>query len=1002
MKYFSTFVLLVLLVLMPVTPVYAGNGKIAGVVKDATGKPIPGANILIQGTVRGASADAEGRYFILDVPPGIYSIAASAVGYERKIYTGVKVSADMTTELNVELREAAVAVPEVVVEAERPLVDRTLTATRSTITTAELNNTLPVANVFEVLATSAGVYRSFVRGGRQYETKTVIDGVDVTDQFYAVVGDQLMTPYQGYNAVTRQAESQRSISVNITPSSIQEANVNTSVVNADYSSSSAGLINFSLKEGKGSLSGKAFFRMSGGGLKHKGPNVYNDESLYFTERDNWLKTGKAADSLKASLYTYKSGMYDYGNKPQIEGELSLGGEVMKDLGFYFTGKLFNSYGRFPNEFTRTVDLTLKANYNLTPDIRLTAVGIVSDNGKLFGWKNRNYQETYRYYLQGVPQWNAGSWVGSLKLTHFLSPNTFYEVQVSNKNDAETRGFSDVHWDATLGRYVIDLNGKGDFITFADTATTHTLLDWNQKNSLAPFSVNPGNEAFGMTSFTTAGMFRLMLARPGIFYENFKSNVLTVKADFTSQVTFNHQIKAGGQFRLHSLDMTRRASFIGGPDANIPYHVETWQVWPKEMGFYAQDRMEYAGLIINLGARLDYWDPAATDYGNYFMPYVADSAYYDGGKFAQRDEIRGRAVGPYWLFSPRLGVSHPISDNAALYFSFSRQFQPPPFSRIYTNYLANDFGSMSLPNGPSIRQEPITSTNYELGVQWEFLRRMFGLNVNAYYRDINNYGTLAFGVTPNPKLGALYYIQTSFGYADARGVELTLEKLATPVTDFLTVWGRLTYTYSYIKAAGFVGVDATQQTAFAWAAGDSARLAGNLPFDDIKYYNTIETNVQGGVSTLNAGYDRTHQIKYTLFLRLLPERLAKGLTLPIDVTLSSIGTFQSGFKYPLTLADPRVAGRELAEAPWNKQVDIRLELGFNFSGRRLGIYADVKNVFDWENIIAYDRTQTGQVAWERTGDPTGDPAGTSHRPMGYDGSMFYDIPREFFFGAYIEF
>ncbi|MFH1011500.1 MAG: carboxypeptidase-like regulatory domain-containing protein, partial [bacterium] len=54
---------------------FAGTtGKIAGFVKDAaSGEPLIGANILVEGTTLGASADVEGYFFIINVPPGTYT-----------------------------------------------------------------------------------------------------------------------------------------------------------------------------------------------------------------------------------------------------------------------------------------------------------------------------------------------------------------------------------------------------------------------------------------------------------------------------------------------------------------------------------------------------------------------------------------------------------------------------------------------------------------------------------------------------------------------------------------------------------------------------------------------------------------------------------------------------------------------------------------------------------------------------------------------------------------
>ena len=53
----------------------AQSGKITGVVTDgATGQPIEGAQVLLQGTGYGQVSGASGRYFILGVPPGEYTV----------------------------------------------------------------------------------------------------------------------------------------------------------------------------------------------------------------------------------------------------------------------------------------------------------------------------------------------------------------------------------------------------------------------------------------------------------------------------------------------------------------------------------------------------------------------------------------------------------------------------------------------------------------------------------------------------------------------------------------------------------------------------------------------------------------------------------------------------------------------------------------------------------------------------------------------------------------
>ena len=62
---------------------FAGNnGKIAGRLTDkANGEPLIGANVYIKGLKLGASTDIQGDYFILNIPPGTYTLTASMIGY---------------------------------------------------------------------------------------------------------------------------------------------------------------------------------------------------------------------------------------------------------------------------------------------------------------------------------------------------------------------------------------------------------------------------------------------------------------------------------------------------------------------------------------------------------------------------------------------------------------------------------------------------------------------------------------------------------------------------------------------------------------------------------------------------------------------------------------------------------------------------------------------------------------------------------------------------------
>ena len=91
--------LMMFMVFLMTGSVYAGvTGKIAGFVRDSnTGEPLPRVNVILEGTLMGASSDVDGYYAILNIPPGVYKVQASYIGYQKVEVVNVKVSVDLTT-----------------------------------------------------------------------------------------------------------------------------------------------------------------------------------------------------------------------------------------------------------------------------------------------------------------------------------------------------------------------------------------------------------------------------------------------------------------------------------------------------------------------------------------------------------------------------------------------------------------------------------------------------------------------------------------------------------------------------------------------------------------------------------------------------------------------------------------------------------------------------------------------------------------------------------------
>jgi Ca-activated chloride channel family protein len=97
-----------------------GVGRIEGLVTDAsTGSPLEGAQVIVQSTGSTALTGANGRYWLENVPAGLYVVLARRIGYTSAEVIGVRVTAGKTKKLDFELAAAgAVGVEEIRVTAE--------------------------------------------------------------------------------------------------------------------------------------------------------------------------------------------------------------------------------------------------------------------------------------------------------------------------------------------------------------------------------------------------------------------------------------------------------------------------------------------------------------------------------------------------------------------------------------------------------------------------------------------------------------------------------------------------------------------------------------------------------------------------------------------------------------------------------------------------------------------------------------------------------------------
>jgi outer membrane receptor protein involved in Fe transport len=978
MKYNDTkriVVSLLLFLMMEALPIlaFAQTGRLTGKVTDAaTGAPIPGATVLLEGTTLGYATDAEGRYLIIGIPPGTYNVRFSSVGYTTKVVEGFRVVSDRTQTLDQSLAEQVVEGGEVLVEAIRPVVDANQTTSRSLVTGDEISR-LPVTSLNDVLAKTSNSYKGFVRGSRPFETKTILEGIDISDSYSQInftAGGQNV--YRGlvYSNTARADQTSNSL-ISINPDAVEEVTVNTGANEARYASASGGVVAVTLAEGRGALRGNASFRMAPS-INRPGPDsldFYFDGQKYLDEKASL----QALNNVKANLYTWNPDKYSTGADPEMDFRFTLQGGLTDKLGFFATGQFFETSGFMPNQYSKRMNGQVKLNYDLGKKTKITALGMYEDRGYWGGWSNRGYQEFWRFYLEGVAENDGGSYVGSVKLTHVFNPKSYLDLQVYNTYSITRYGYRDAD-----NNKFIDFSTKAQIDAYVSPATAPNTKFFN------PSISDPGSDS-GI--FLPAGN-RYKLSSPVPYYERVENSTTGFKLDYANQVVENHFIQAGAELKLRNFQYEEAYGVDGISftlnGVNEPFIPSQWERNPTEVALYLSDRMEYAGLIVNAGLRVDVVDRNMYGIADHFYPYTRTSFKTEDGRTLLRNHfLRDEKVPVDIFFNPSLGVSHPIGTTAAMYFSYSRSQQLAPYSVLYEKYDGNhstsQFFTFQDPN-----QGPITSNNYELGVQWE-VSEGWGLDVNAYMRSVANYSytsmiannriPTALATSPDRVTIAWHTFRTGFGYADIRGIEFVLRRRPLKLAENVMLGLTGSYTFGATEVSSGAGVNVQNFTAPA----GSGPL--KLPFENSRDFKNYAAAVAGGASALTNGYNRTHRgvVRATA-------------SLPFNISMGLAGSMESGFEYGRVVgADPR--DRELLVAPYNAQVDLRLEKRFNLASRfGLDVYVDAINLTNRNNLVAYESyTPNGPAVFQTTGNP-----GT--RLTLPEGSTIYGPARNIYFGT----
>ncbi len=285
----------------------AAASGIAGVVKDASGAVLPGVTVeaaspaLIE-KVRTVVTDGEGRFNIVDLRPGAYTVTFSITGFTSFRRDGIELTSGFTATLNVDMKVGALT-ETVTVSGEAPLVD-TRNARKQTIVSSDLLNALPssVKNLNNLVALTPGFRGNEgfdVTGAYTGQIGGTYHGKGGTNVQFDGMGIQHASGNQGYNA---NAET------------VQELAMTTSGISADSNADGA-IVNMIPREGGNTFKGGA-------------TGLYSNKSLMSDNLSDEL-IARGLKSVNALNYIYDAGF-------------TLGGPIKKDRLWFFVS--FREWG----------------------------------------------------------------------------------------------------------------------------------------------------------------------------------------------------------------------------------------------------------------------------------------------------------------------------------------------------------------------------------------------------------------------------------------------------------------------------------------------------------------------------------------------------------------------------------------------------------------------------------------------------------------------------------
>lgn len=934
------FTFLFLLLLLPFLNLVAQTGKLSGKVTDlTTGEPLIGANIIVVGTSLGAATDVNGEYSVSNLSPGVYEIKSSYIGYQTITQVGVRISAGLTTETNFQLPGEGISVGDVIVVAERPLINKSNTNAIRT-TTSEVIEGLPVRDFNNILALTPGVIiqnqNVYIRGGRVDEVGYYLEGTNITDPVFGGRG------------------------VDIVQDAVEEIQVQAGGYTAQYGGANAGIVQTQLKSGTSDFKFSIAYVTDNLTFKSKDSRFDGEKTLGAYQYGYNEFTGTISGPLfsdKLKFFGLVNSNWKLDQNPLPFPGINLG--VITDQqsttpetnSIDLTYPAGPTYGAHNQTYTGTGTLT----FDMNPLIfRLTGSYTDSKGGNGGGG---NISQLLN--LGRISIFESANSSFSAKMTHILSPTTYYEI-----SGGYTYNFTE-NMDPLLRD---DWELYGDSVANAEVGAIwqRTARDIEQ-GRVGRYQRPTSYDVLGFNFFAPNDITAA--------YNKTKREVFNFSAAFSTEIDKTHSIKFGGELSSYTI---RSFGFSAGRSAaqyanavflnnSLPNPLPINDIMisltnsygfdhfgnevdgdfnenggiddigllapkrPLFAGVYLEDKITYKDLILNIGLRYDYFDSDNLILKDPTRPETAIE--FTTNKIDPSGLTKTES---FSAVSPRLGFSFPVTDATVFHAQYGKFVQQSRLRDMYQGIyglgtqLRGGF-FISTPVGQDVR--PTRTTQYEIGFTQQ-ASNYASFDITGYYKDIQNQVEFDIQSTAAGSPYQSYNILQNGDFATTMGVELSFNMRRVENI-------QVNASIAFQNAQG-TGSNPNSKAGIVGAPLDGVTVFKPTNIAPLDFNKAITGN-------LNVDY-RFPASTESAILR--------------ELGISALFTFDSG--HPFTLGTGKgdnngslegdnrfrspIEALNSSTTPWTSQLDIKIDKSFSITDKlRANVYFFIVNLFDAANI-----------------------------------------------------